>query len=106
MAQSTTDPAHTDRILCQGKALVRAIEALPTIAPSGPTGRAAARRLLAAYNRRLRGVVEVAPNCVTEETLSASGRVGDTRAVFDRLRTGHAPGTLAGASQQESRFQV
>jgi hypothetical protein len=31
MAQSTNDPTHTDRIIAQGKALVRAIEALGTI---------------------------------------------------------------------------
>ena len=38
-----TDPVHTDRILEQGKALVRAIEAPRTIDPSGPIERAAAR---------------------------------------------------------------
>jgi hypothetical protein len=36
------DPAHTDHILRQGKALVRAIEALSTIDPSGLIERAAA----------------------------------------------------------------
>ena len=43
----------TDRILRQGHALVRAIEALSTIDPSGPVERATARRL--------RSAVEVAP---------------------------------------------
>ena len=56
-----TVPAFTDHILRQGTALVRAIEALGTIAPSGPSERALARRLLAAYKRRLRGIAEAAP---------------------------------------------
>jgi hypothetical protein len=44
-------------ILRQGKALVRTIEALSTIEPSGPIERAAARLQLYVYKRRLRGVV-------------------------------------------------
>jgi hypothetical protein len=51
----------TDRIIAQGRALVRAIEALGTIQPSGPFERALARLLVAAYERRLRGVVALAP---------------------------------------------
>jgi len=31
-----TDPTHTDRIIAQGRALVRAIAAMATIEPSGP----------------------------------------------------------------------
>jgi hypothetical protein len=46
-----TEPELTARILHQGKALVRAIEALGTIDPSGPIERAAARLLLAACER-------------------------------------------------------
>jgi hypothetical protein len=37
-----TDPELTDRILRQGRALVRAIEALGTIEPTGPFERALA----------------------------------------------------------------
>jgi len=66
-----TNPALTDRILRQGKALVRAIEALGTIEPSGPIERAAARVLLYAYKRRLRGVVAVAPAWMVEDILLA-----------------------------------
>jgi hypothetical protein len=40
------EPALTDRIIAQGHALVRAIEALGTIEPSGPTERALAGLLL------------------------------------------------------------
>jgi hypothetical protein len=54
-------PALTNRIIAPGRALVRAIEALGTIQPTGPFERALARLLIAAYKRRLRGVVEVVP---------------------------------------------
>jgi hypothetical protein len=46
------DLAPTDRVLRQGRALVRAIEALGTIEPSGPFERPLARLLMAAYKRR------------------------------------------------------
>jgi hypothetical protein len=41
----------TDRILCQGRALVRAIKALGTIQPPGPFERVLARLPMAAYKR-------------------------------------------------------
>ena len=44
-----TDPTRTDRIIAQGKALVRAIEALFTIEPSGWFERWQVRLLVAAY---------------------------------------------------------
>ena len=53
-----------DRILCQCRALVRAIEALSTIQPSGPFERAPARLW------------------VSEQILSASEHIGDDRAVL------------------------
>jgi hypothetical protein len=71
---------RTERILRQGKALVRAIEALETIEPTGPIERVQAWFLLQAYRRRLRGIVEPAPEWMAEEILSASERVGDDRA--------------------------
>ena len=76
------DTEVTNRILSQGEALVRAIEALSTIQPSGPFGRALARLPMAAYKRRLRGIVEIAPPWVGEEILSASQHIGDDRAVL------------------------
>lgn len=66
----------------QGRALVRAIEAIGTIEPTGPFERALARLLLAAYKRRLRGIVEVAPAWVSEEILSTSDRTDNRRAVL------------------------
>ncbi len=71
-----TDPTHTERITAQGKALVRAIEAL------GIIERALVGLLQAAYKRRLRGIVEVAPSWVTEEILSTSERIGSDRTVL------------------------
>jgi len=56
-----TNPDPTDRIILQGRALVRTIEALGTIEPAGPFERALARLLMAAYKRRLRGIVKLAP---------------------------------------------
>ena len=53
------DPIH--RILRQRRALVRAIEGLGTIQPSGPFERSPARLPMAAYERRLQGVVALAP---------------------------------------------
>lgn len=49
----TLDPALTDRIMAQGKALVRAIEALVTIQPSGPFERALACLLMVIYKHAL-----------------------------------------------------
>jgi hypothetical protein len=55
-----TNPELIDHILRQGRALVRAIEALGTIQPSGPFQRALARLLTAAYKQRLRITVAAA----------------------------------------------
>jgi len=76
------DPNHTDHILQQGKALVRAIEALETIEPTGPIESAITWLLLKAYRRRLRAMVATVPAWVSEEILSASERIGDDRAVL------------------------
>ena len=70
---------RTDRILEQGQALVRAIEALETIEPTGPIERVQAWFLLKAYRRRLRALVVTAPSWLAEEILSASQRIGDDR---------------------------
>jgi hypothetical protein len=79
---SRNDLSLTDRIILQGRALVRAIEALGTIEPTGPFERALARLLLAAYKRRLRAIVKVVPTWVSEEILSASER-GKAAPLFD-----------------------
>jgi hypothetical protein len=73
------DPERVDHIIQQGRALVRAIEALGTIEPSGLFERLIAGLQLAAYKRRLRGIVEAAPAWMTERILSASERIDDRR---------------------------
>jgi hypothetical protein len=75
-------PERTDHIIQQGRALVRAIEALGTIESSGPFERLIAGLLLAAYKRRLRGIVEEVPSWMTERILSASERIDDKRMVL------------------------
>jgi hypothetical protein len=72
----------TNRIITQARALVRAIEALGTIQPTGPFERALARLLMAAYKRRLRAIVKVVPTWVSEEILSAGER-GQAASLFD-----------------------
>jgi hypothetical protein len=72
----------TDRIIAQGRAFVRAVEALATIEPTDPFERALARLLMAAYKRRLRVIVEAAPAWVSEEALSTSER-GKAAPPFD-----------------------
>jgi hypothetical protein len=69
----------TERILKQGQALVRAIEAMETIEPTGPIERMHARFLLQAYRRRLRAIVEAAPSWVAEAILSASQHIDEKR---------------------------
>jgi hypothetical protein len=70
----------TERVLEQGKALVRGIEALDTIKPSGPVERVIVWLLLQAYRPRLRAIVASAPTWISEEVLSASERIGQDRA--------------------------
>jgi hypothetical protein len=77
-----TIPDPTGRIILQARALVRAIEALATIQPSGPFERAPARVLMAAYKQRLRGIVAAAPAWASEEMLSTSER-GKAAPLFD-----------------------
>ena len=77
-----TNPAPTDHLISQGRAPVRAIEALGTIEPTGAFERALPRLLMAAYKRRRRAIVKVAPTWVSQEMLSASERIGDERAVL------------------------
>jgi hypothetical protein len=74
-----TDPVNTERIIEQGRALVRAIEALSTIESTGPIEQVLVSLLQATYKRRLRAIVKTVPIWVTEEILSASERIGDDR---------------------------
>ena len=69
----------TERILQQGKALVRAIEALETIEPAGSLERVNRWLLLQVYKRRLRMLVVHAPSWLCEEILSASQEIRKDR---------------------------
>ena len=70
----------TDRMLQQGKALARTIDALETIEPSGPIESIITWLLLKAYRRRLRAIVAAVPACVSEEIVSAWQSIADDRA--------------------------
>jgi hypothetical protein len=70
---------RTERILQQGQALVRAIEALETIEPTGPIEQVQVWCLLQAYRRRLMDLMELVPDWPAEEIPSASQRIGDDR---------------------------
>ena len=61
---------------------MRAIEGLGTIEPTGSSERALVRLLAAAYKRRLRAIVDVAPTWVSEEMLSTSEH-GKAAPLFD-----------------------
>lgn len=67
-----TDLELADRVLRQGRALVKAIEALDITEPTGPIERFTPGLLQAAYKRRLRAIVEAAPGGDTEPPVSAS----------------------------------
>jgi hypothetical protein len=79
MAQYTNDPTHTHRIIQQGRALVRAIEALSTIEPSGWFERWQAKMLRTVYKERLRAIVAGVPEWAAEEILSASEHIPEDR---------------------------
>ena len=80
--RSPAQAAASDYIIRQGKALVRAIEGLTEIEPTGPIERFVVGLLLTSYKGRLRAIVEAAPAWVTEEILSASQRIDQDRSVL------------------------
>ena len=73
---------QTERGIGQGRALVRAIEALKTIEPSAGFERAIASLLVKAYKRRLRAIIGAAPAWVGNRILSASEGILDPRAAL------------------------
>ena len=75
-----TDLELTDHIIRQGRALVRAIEAMETITPTGRFEYWQMRLLQTAYRHRPRGIIKAAPAWVAEEILSASEHIGEDRA--------------------------
>lgn len=67
-----TDDEATSRIVEQGRALIRAVEALEVIEPTGWFERAIVRLLVAAYERRLEVVFTSMPEWVVAKILDAS----------------------------------
>ena len=61
----------THRVILQGRALVRAIQALETIEPSSWFERAISGVLVKAYRRRLRAIIGAAPSWVGGRILEA-----------------------------------
>ncbi len=59
----------TDEIIAHGRTLVRALEALDAIEPDNYFERHIAKLLAAAYERRLKEIIETAPDWVGEEIL-------------------------------------
>ena len=69
-----------DRIIRQGRALVKAIEGLSEVDPGGPIERLMIRMLLDSYKQRLRALIGALPAWAVEKILSAGESVGDDRA--------------------------
>jgi hypothetical protein len=88
-ADNELDHANpTDQIIAQGRALVRAIEAMDVIIPTGRFERWQTRLLQTAYKYRLRGIIKAAPAWVAEQILSASEHTwekGDAKDVAKEL---------------------
>ena len=68
-----TDSDAAKTVIEQGKTLVRAVAALSAIEPSNYFERHIAKLLAAAYERRLREIVDTVPAEVGEEILSGGG---------------------------------
>jgi hypothetical protein len=64
----------TDEIITQGRALLRAIEALEAIIPSGQAESQLAEQLVGVYKHRLRELLKTAPAWISEEILGAGTR--------------------------------
>ena len=71
-----------DRVIRQGRALVRAIEALEIIEPTAGFERAIAGLLAKAYKRRLRAIIAAVPTWAGDRILQASESIPDPRAAL------------------------
>ena len=79
---SNYDPTQvSDQIIAQGQALVRVIEGMDVIVPTGWFERMLVRILQAAYKHRLQEIVRVVPAWISERILSASERIEEDRSV-------------------------
>jgi hypothetical protein len=69
-----------DRIIRQGRALVKAIEGLSEVDPGGPIERLMIRMLLDSYKQRLDALITALPAWAVEKILSVSEYSEDGRA--------------------------
>jgi hypothetical protein len=66
------DTAIADRVIAQGRALVRAVETLEEIEPTWRFEPLLTRLLLEMYRRKLRGIIEAVPDWAKATILGAS----------------------------------
>jgi hypothetical protein len=64
----------TDEIITQGRSLLRAIEALEAIVPSGQAESRLAEQLAGVYRHRLREILKTAPAWISEKILMPAGK--------------------------------
>jgi hypothetical protein len=79
MPNSLDEIEPANPIIAQGRALVRAIEALDAIVPSGRLEMYFARLLMSIYKHRLRQTLKLAPVWISEEIMSVSEQTGEDR---------------------------
>jgi hypothetical protein len=76
----TEHSESSDQIIVQGRALAQALKALDAIEPDNYLERHIAKLLAAAYERRLREIIETAPAWVAEEISRTDENVNEDRA--------------------------
>ncbi len=80
MHENSPNPTETaNRVIRQGRALVRAVESLSTIEPTGLIERVMIKILIAAYKHRLQAIIPLVPAWVGKKIPSASEHISDGR---------------------------
>lgn len=82
MPNSLNEIEPPNPIVAQGRALVRAIEALDAIVPSGRLERYFARLLTSIYKHRLRQTLRLAPVWISEEIMSVSEQIKENMEIL------------------------
>ena len=80
-----------NQIIAQGRALVQAIAAMDTSAPTDRFERQQARLLQVEYRHRLREMLRAVPAWVAEEILSAGQHIGGPAHLADDLENDTCP---------------
>ena len=73
LSNNSNNTEVTDEIITQGRSLLRAIEALEAIVPSGQAESQLAEQLVGVYRHRLWELLKTALAWISEEILSADG---------------------------------